>query len=121
MNNQTKIKNLLNNTLQGIDITDEEKSSLVGMYMIYYYKHLFEILLMSKSSDKEFQQKLVSFLDSEIKSLPSDQRQAFQIKLKEDINEIFSDVFGTFRDNLPENLQQIVDKNINNLESQKTI
>lgn len=115
MNNKTNIKNLLNKTLEGIDITEEERGSLLGMYMICYYKYLLETLLFFKSSDKEFQQRLVNFLDSEINSLPSDQQQIFQTKLKEDVNVIFSDVLGTFRDNLPENLQQIVDKNINNL------
>lgn len=114
------MKKLLDDALQGIDITDEEKSSLLGMYMIYYYKYLLEMLLISKSSDEKFQQRLVNFLDSELKTLPSDQQQVFQAKLKEDVNIIFSDVLGTFRDNLSKNLQQIVDKNINNLTNQKT-
>lgn len=115
MNNQINIKDLLSKTLEGIDITEEERSSLLGMYMICYYKYLLETLLFFKSSDKEFQQRLINFLDSENNSLPSGQQQAFQAKLKEDINVIFSDVLGTFRDNLPANLQQIIDKNINNL------
>ena len=115
MNNQINIKDLLDKTLEGVDITEEEKISLIGMYMIYYYKYLIEILLTFKSSDKEFQNRLVNFLDNEIKSLPDDQQQTFQTKVKEDVNVIFSDVVGTFRDNLPENLQQIIDKNISNL------
>jgi len=119
MNNQINIKDLLDKTLEGVDITEEEKIFLMGMYMIYYYKYLLEMLLIFKSSDKEFQDRLVNFLDSEIKSLPQDQQQEFQAKVKEDVNVIFSDVVGTFRDNLPENLQQIVDKNINNLPNDK--
>jgi len=51
--------------------------------------------------------------------LPQDQQQEFQAKVKEDANVIFSDVVGTFRDNLPENLQHIVDKNISNLSTAK--
>lgn len=119
MDDIINIKNLLNKTLEGVNITEEEKISLMGMYMICYYKYLLEMLLIFKSSDKEFQQKLVNFLDSEVKSLHQDQQQAFQTKVKEDVNVIFSDVLGTFRDNLPENLQQIIDKNINNLPNAK--
>lgn len=119
MDNKTNIKDLLDKTLEGIEIIEEEKSSLLGMYMIYYYKYLLEMLLISKSKDNEFQQRLVNFLDNEIKSLPNDQQQTFQTKVKEDVNVIFSDVAGTFRDNLPENLQQIIDKNINNLPNDK--
>lgn len=115
MDNQINIQDLVNKTLEGIEMTEEEKSSLLGMYMIYYYKYLLEMLLIFKSKDKEFQDRLVNFLDNEIKSLPQDQQQAFQTKVKEDVNVIFSDVLGTFRDNLPKNLQQIVDKNINSL------
>lgn len=119
MNNQINIKDLLNKTLEGVEITEEEKISLLGMYMICYYKYLLETLLMYKSSDKEFQTRLVDFLDNEIKSLPQDQQQAFQTKIKEDVNVIFSDVVGTFRDNLPENLRQIIDRNIENLSTSK--
>lgn len=117
--NTINIKDLLDKTLKGVEMTEEEKSSLFGMYMIYYYKYLVEMLLIFKSSDKEFQDRLVNFLDNEIKSLPSDQQQAFQTKIKEDVNVIFSDVLGTFKDNLPQNLQQIIDRNIENLPSQK--
>ena len=120
MNNQINIKGLLDKTLEGVDTTEEEKISLMGMYMICYYKYLLESLLMFKSSDKEFQNRLVNFLDNEIKSLPDEKQQAFQAKVKEDVNVIFSDVIGTFRDNLPKNLQQIIDKNINNLSTAKT-
>ena len=118
MDNQLNIKDILDKTLQGIDITEEEKNTLLGMYTLYYYKYLLEMLLVFNSSDKEFQQRLVNFLDNEIKSLPQDQQQSFQTKVKEDVNVIFSDVIGTFRDNLPENLKQIVDKNIENLSNQ---
>ena len=118
MDNQLNIKDILDKTLQGIDITEEEKNTLLGMYTLYYYKYLLEMLLVFNSSDKEFQQRLVNFLDNEIKSLPQDQQQSFQTKVKEDVNVIFSDVVGTFRDNLPENLKQIVDKNIENLSTQ---
>ena len=119
MTNQININELLDKTLVGIEITEEEKSSLLGMYMIYYYKYLLEMLLVFKSSEKEFQDRLVNFLDNEIKSLPQDQQQVFQAKVKEDVNVIFSDVVGTFRDNLPENLQQIIDRNINDLPNAK--
>lgn len=119
MYNQINIKDLLDKTLGGIDITEEEKNSLLGIYMIYYYKYLLEMLLTFKSSEKEFQDRLVNFLDNEIKSLPQDQQETFQAKIKEDVHVIFSDVVGAFRDNLPENLQEIVDKNINNLPSAK--
>ena len=120
MNSQINIKDLLDKTLEGVDITEEEKISLMGMYMIHYYKYLLETLLTFKSSDKEFQTRLLNFLDNEVKSLPQDQQQAFQAKVKEDINVIFSDVIGTFRDNLPENMQRIIDKNIDNLSTAKT-
>jgi len=113
------IKDLLDKTLKGIDMTEKEKSSVFGMYMIYYYKYLLEMLLILKSSNKEFLDRLVNFLDNEIKSLPSDQQQTFQTKVKEDVNVIFSDVLGTFKDNLPQNLQQIIDRNIESLSSQK--
>lgn len=52
-------------------------------------------------------------------SFQQDQQQTFKTKVKEDVNVIFSDVVGTFRDNLPENLQQIIDRNIENLPNQK--
>ena len=120
MNSQINIKDLLDKTLEGVDIAEEEKISLMGMYMICYYKYLIEMLLTLKSSDKEFQNRFVNFLDNEIKSLPNDQQQTIQTKVKEDVNVIFSDVVGTFRDNLPENLQQIIDKNISNLSIAKT-
>lgn len=107
MNNKINIKDLLDKTLTGIDITEEEKNTLLGMYMIFYYKYLLEILLVFKSKDNGFQQRIVNFLDSEIKSLHKDQLQTFEERMTEDVNVIFSDVLGTFRNNLPEKLQQI--------------
>lgn len=109
------IKDLLDKTLEGIEITEEEKNALLGMYTISYYKYVLEMLLMFKPHDKEFQKSLVEFLDNQIKSLPDDQQQAFQEKVKQDVNIIFSEVNGTFRDNLPEEMQKKIDKNLENL------
>lgn len=115
MDNQINIKDLLDKTLAGLDITEGEKSALIGMYMICYYRYLLETLLIFKPKDYEFQQRLVDFLDNGIKSLPKDKIQIFQAKVKEDVNVLFSDVLGIFRDNLPKKAQQIVDRNVDNL------
>ncbi len=106
------IKDIFDHVFSGLDISDEEKKTLIGLYTIESYKTMMELLLTLFGQKSEFHEKFSQFSREYISQLDIEQRKNIEETLKEQNNISLSHILNAFLSELPADEQEKLQKNL---------
>lgn len=109
------IQDFFDQLFSGVEITPEEKSSLLGLYTLLYYKSLLETLSTLKSQDKSFFDQLNTFFDNHIQTLPADDQKILTEVMQKQQSEIVTTLAMKLGYNLSTEPREKLEQNLVNL------
>jgi succinate dehydrogenase flavin-adding protein (antitoxin of CptAB toxin-antitoxin module) len=109
------LENIIGTITNGINISQEQKTVLVGAYRIASIKVMLELLIALKASDVEFAQDLNNFFEKHVNSLSEEQRDSYEKSLENGKERTFLEMIRLFMSQFPDSDQEIMRSNIKTL------
>ncbi|MEO6508433.1 MAG: hypothetical protein ABIO02_00615 [Patescibacteria group bacterium] len=110
-----QISSILNKITDGVSLSDSQKSQLENMYLLTYYKYVFEILLLNKSQDLKFHKRFMQFIDEELQTVHIDEKKMLTEILSKAPQKAVADVVAAFSDSLPDEDKEKITKNLDDV------
>lgn len=114
------IKDYFDKVFEGFDLTEEEKSCLLGLYLIEFYKSSFEIILDQLGNNQDFLSKLNGFFDESLKLFSQEKLKSYQELLEEEKVKIVAQLITSSQDSLPLELRQKIEVNLTKIKDKTT-
>lgn len=114
------IKDYFDKIFEGINLTEKEKSCLLGLYLLEFYKSSFEIMLDQLGGNQVFLNQLNGFFDESLKLFSQEKLKKYQELLEEEKVEIVAHLITTSQDILPPELRQKIETNLSKIKNQAT-
>lgn len=110
------IVGIINESLVGVGLTDEQKNTLVGLYFVSLYKSLIDVYISLRSNDSAFLMALSNSLTSMTKSLSEVEKKEFNRLFEKEKTRLLIEVLDQFKNNLTdEETKKKIDTNIENI------
>lgn len=109
------IKAVLDKTFEGIEVTPEQKNTLIGIYTIKFYRAIVDTLVFVKADDVEFFNKLNKTLLDLVNSLDQAKKQDFNTIIEKEKTRILAEVVNEIEEKLDPDMQKTVETNTENM------
>lgn len=110
MNDNVSI--IIGKILEGLEVSQDQKNLLVGLYTMAFYKACVETILTIKGRDSDFFRGLNRLVDDAITSMNTNEKTQFEEVLEIQKSDILTRVLGTFSSNLPLELKNKIRDNV---------
>lgn len=117
----TNVNNYFDSVFKDVNISEQEKKQLLGVYLISIYKILIEILLTFKGNDKVFLQKLNELIGQGIDNLEPQLKNAFDKAIEEQKSKIIDTITKIILEKSPKEVAQKIQSNLNGLRQTTTV
>lgn len=108
MPNQSPIKDFVEKIFKDIDIPQEEKNTLVSIYLVAYYKTLLEALIVFNPQSEEFFKRMVDFFNQSINLLDGNKKPILQELMDKEQGKLLTFILSRYTAVLPvETLKKI--------------
>lgn len=109
MNN---INDFISKIFEGVELTQEERNMILGIYFMNYYKNLLELLLSYRAKDEVFVTLLNNLLNSQIGNLNAEEKKVFTEVMEDKKVQIFGSIVHLIKDKLPPEKSKIIENNL---------
>lgn len=98
-----------------IPISEEEKSELIGIYLVSIYKTMLELIIAFSGNKKDFVNDLEKFFEKSLSALEEKQRKIFDGELESQKKVILKKLSDIIKENVGDNLGYKIDENYDRL------
>ncbi len=106
------IQTFVNTALDGLPITEDEKKSFFGAFIISYYKSLLEYLVGAHATNETFHKTTLEFFNTAIHNLDEDGKKRLIAAMRDEKNNILATLLVKLQDELPNDASQRIEKNL---------
>lgn len=106
------IQEIIDKIVQGLNLSEEQKKVLTGLYFIGLYKASLEIFIGLKGNTEEFHKAINYFFQKTLLTLTQEEQKIYDTLLEQQKSKILSDIFSTFSSSLPQEKQQQISDNL---------
>lgn len=106
------IQTFINTALDGLPITEDDKKSLRGAYLISYYKSLLEYLIGANATSETFHKNILEFFNTAVKELDEAGKKRLTAAMQDEKNNILANLLIKLQDELPADASDRIDKNL---------